>query len=131
MADLTTLRTSLAAVWASIPGLRVHPKGLWPDSINPPALLLKPSRRRPQVLDRSTQAYEFDLILAAQLATMAAAQTVIDPYVSDSGAQSIEATLFASALGSSVLACDLEQYGGIKVNGIDYLGAQWRLEVLA
>lgn len=138
MADLGTLRTTIAAaldaipaVSAKVPALRVHSGGLWPDTVNPPAALIRPVSDTPLSMDETTLVETFEILVVVQGGGMwESAQKTLDLYCSNTGTYSIKAAL-QTALGGLLLSCNRREYGTFEIGGAVLAGAQWTVEVIS
>lgn len=131
MADLGTVRTSIATALDTIPELRVHTGGLWPDSVNPPAALLKPLSDRPLSLDESTLIESFELIVVVRGGgPYESAQKALDLFCSNTGSKSVKAAL-QTGLGGLLLSANRRDYGVFEIAGVEMSGAIWTLEVIS
>lgn len=141
MADLGTLRTTLATALDTIPAigsgktaippLRVHAGGLWPDTVNPPAALIRPTSDDPMSLDETVLVQRFEIIVVVQGGAMyESSQRVLDFYCSNTGTWSVKAAL-QTALGGLLLSCNRREYGTFEVGGVVLAGAQFAVEVIS
>lgn len=131
MADLGTVRTSVATALATITGLRVHSGGLWPDSVNSPVALLKPQSDAPMSLDETTVIERFELVVVVKGGGQyESAQKALDPYCSNTGSKSVKAAL-QTGLGGLLLSANRRDYGVFEVSGMEMAGAAWNLEVIS
>lgn len=131
MTDIAAIRVAIATALKAIDGLRVHDDGLWPDAVNPPAALIKPTTDRPLSLDESTLVEMFEVVVVVKGGgPYESSQKALDGYVSSTGAQSIKAALQAG-LGGALLSANRRDYGVFEVGGTVLSGAAWDLEVIA
>lgn len=133
-ADLDALLDGFAAVLGTISGLRAESG--WPDQVNPPCAIPKLVGRRAETIDHATtHRWLFDLIVLVQIGTLRAMQERLKPFVSATGASSIERVLLADGdlnnAADAVLSVTLTDYDSMQVNGVEYGGAVFRVEVLA
>lgn len=141
MADLGTLRTTIATALdtipavgsgnSALPALRVHSGGLWPDTVNPPAALIRPVSDAPMSLDETTVVETFEIIVVVQGGGLyESAQKTLDLYCSNTGTHSVKAAL-QTALGGLLLSCNRREYGTFEIGGVVLAGAQWTVEVIS
>ena len=128
---LATVRTGLQTRLATISGLRVY--DVWPDQINPPAAIVKPLRLVPHTTFASRGSMFFEVVLALQIATLERGQNALDPYLDFSGSQSLVAAIEGdTTLGGAaedIVINEVTDYGVIKIDDIDYIGARLEMEV--
>lgn len=108
----------------------------WPDTVNTPCAIPRLVEMRAETIDRGTKRWTYELLILTSLAAgLQAAQRGLAPYLDDSGTWSIEQALLGDATlngaAQDILSIDLMTYDSIRVNDIDYLGAVYRVEVLA
>ncbi len=131
MADVAAIREQIGTALATISGLRVHPDGLWPDTVNPPAACIKPLGNDPMVMDWSTMRERFEVVVVVRGGgPYESAQKALDPYCASSGAQSVQAALMAG-LGAALNSLTRREYGVFEIGGAFLAGAAWDLEVIA
>lgn len=131
MADVAAIREQIATALATISGLRVHPDGLWPDTVNPPAACIKPTTSEPLVMDWSTMRERFEVVLVVRGGgPYESAQKALDPYCASTGAASVQAALQAG-LGAMLVSLGRREYGVFEIGGALLAGAAWDLEVIA
>ena len=135
MTLVSDLRTGLANRLATITGLRSHDQV--PDSLTPPSGVVGPPSKveYDKTFGRGADKYVFPVRVLAQKTDGRAAQTALDAYLSSSGATSVKAaiegdcTLGGKAHDLRVVSC--QSYGSYQVGGVDYIGAEWTVEVWA
>lgn len=138
MADLSAIRTALAARFATISQLRhAYPK--WPDQINHPCAIVMPQTGSWREALGGSPSFVFEAtLLVAPWADrgLERAQALLDEYLDDTGSQSVHAALRGDrTLGGTAHTCDLAgftEYGPLEmVNGIAYLGCKLEVHVWA
>ena len=132
MATLTAIREGFKTRFLTIPGLSAS--ALSPGQINTPAAWVTPDGYEWLSIDRSARKWRFRLHCAVQLQDFELAQNNLDPYVSSTHANSIEAAVFGDdTLGGiigGITRFDMTGYGRIEVGGAEYLAAIWDLEAI-
>jgi hypothetical protein len=125
MVDLASQRTAIATALAGISGLRVDAEGLWPDRTNLPAANIRPGdNAAPMNLTFTTWAESYEVVVVHSLAGgLARGQRGLDALYDD-----VVAALAANLAG----LCNISRqaYGGIEVDGAEFLGFVLRLEML-
>jgi len=137
MADLSAIRTGLAARFASLPGIRnSYPR--WPGQITVPCAITMPmsSVWREALGGAPMFTFEVTLLIAAwQAKGLERAQEQLDAYLDDTGADSVHAALRGDVtLGGAAHTSDLAgftDYGSLEVNGAEYLGCKLLVNVWA
>lgn len=130
---ISDLRRGLADNLQSIKGLRVVET--LPDVINPPMAMIGLDKI---VYNRQNNAamseYTFKVTVVVGRVVERVAQNSLDVYVAP-GAGSIKAAVESDkSLGGNaydVFVPELSAYGAIQVNGIDYLSAEFSVQVFA
>lgn len=138
MADLSAIRTALAARWATLSTLR-NSYDRWPDQINTPCAITMPRRSTWREALGGAPSFEFEVTLLACPwgdRGMPRAQDLLDSYLDDTGAQSMHAALRGDVtLGGTVHTSNVDgfdEYGALElVNGIAYLGCKLAVSVWA
>lgn len=134
--NLANVRDGIKTQLATITGLRAH--DVWPDQINTPAALVKPTGWTYDLSMGSSRGIDhavFDIVVLAASAQngLARGQDALDQYLASSGATSILAAIKADkTLSGYAQTCALSggtDYGTLEVNDIDYVGARLTLEV--
>ncbi len=134
MADFSAIRDGIQTRIETITGLRAY--SVWPDTVNAPAVLVKPLRwgYRRAIGNVNQAAFEL-LVIVSMGAGLARAQAALDAYLDDTGVTSIKAAIEGGkTLGGIVdtLVVDgWRDYDSYEINGVDYLGAKINLEVWA
>lgn len=132
--DLDTLLDGFQTVLSTISGL--HAENGWPDNINSPCAIPRLVARRAETLDhQTTHAWTFDVLVLVQIGTLRAMQERLKPYVSATGASSIERVLLADGDLNGAADCinsvTLTTYDTVNANGVEFGAAIFRVEVLA
>ena len=138
MADLSAIRTALAARFATITTIR-YSYDRWPEQINTPCAIVMPRRSAWREALAGAPSFEFEVtLLAAPWGDrgLPRAQTLLDTFLDDTGSDSVHAALRADVtLGGTVHTSDLagfEEYGALElVNGVAYLGCKLVVHVWA
>jgi hypothetical protein len=135
MASVTTIREAMATALDTITELRAF--ATIPDSIAPPAAIVG----GPEVIDwrfafRSTKRrYTIPVRVYVGRASDRASQEKLDAYLASDGAFSIIAALESdSTLGGAVDSLSVMQargYGVYQIAGVDYLGVEFVVDVIA
>lgn len=136
MATLAAIRDGLKTRLA-IAGLRAH--DVWPDSINPPAALVRPrAMLPPDAMSLGNRRLTFEILLvvaSVQSAGLARAQEQLDTYLNEVGDKSIIAALNGDrTLGgiASTLEVSWRDYGVHEVpagSGVNYSAAVFDVTV--
>ena len=117
---------------------RVSAYANWPDTINTPCALVKPASQQFHQtsggLSSSRISFEVTLLAAPIDAGLDDAQSLLDSYLDESGTASIKAALEAdptlSGVVSDLIVRGWKGYGSRAVNGVEYLGATFDVEVI-
>lgn len=137
MATLTQLRGGLADRLETITTL----KGVYeesPGEVNTPAAVIRPAQ--PFITyDTSvvggSHDYQFSVLLLVSVAQGAGASDVLDPYLDPSGADSVHAAVHADpdlgGVASSAAVTSVANAGLVEYGGVQYLGAELLVSVLA
>jgi hypothetical protein len=135
MASLQQIRDGLKTTLENnITGLRVY--DIVPDySINfPVAIVLPTSITFGLAMQRGTDLYNFDILVAVQRGESRTAQDALDLYITGAGSSSLRQAIFNNrTLGLSdtdASVTGVSNYAGdVNLNGIDAIGANISLEV--
>jgi len=135
MASLQEVRDGIKTTLSdNISGLRVY--DVVPDySINfPVAIVLPTSIQFNVAMQRGTDLYNFDILVAVQRAESRTAQDQLDQYITGAGSSSIRQTIFNNkTLGldnTDATITSVSNYAAdVNLNGIDAIGANISLEV--
>lgn len=135
MSSITQLRDGLATRLATISGLHAYAE--WPDGTpNTPAAIVRPLRGRFESSLSGHPQTAFEILLCFAMPRLDRAQDALDPYISPTGAQSVFAALRGDrtlgGVADDILVgtddWDWRDYGGVVVNGVEYLSV--RVDVL-
>ena len=134
MASVAQLRAGLASALSNLPGVRVYQT--LPDEVNVPAALVSFEKVSfDKASGRSVAMYQFKVTIAVGRTVERLAQSNLDKYVDQSSATSVKVVLEADpSLSGVAYDCyvpELNAYGGITLNGIDYLGAEFSVTIYA
>jgi len=134
MASIAQLRSGLATALGTLPGVRVYQS--LPDEVNVPAALVSFEKVTfDKASGRAVAVYTFKVTIAVGRTVERVAQSNLDLYVDQSSKQSVKVALEADpTLGGVAYDCyvpELSAYGGITLNGIDYLGAEFSVTIYA
>jgi hypothetical protein len=134
MASIAQLRSGLATALGTLPGVRVYQS--LPDEVNVPAALVSFEKVTfDKASGRAVALYTFKVTIAVGRTVERVAQSNLDLYVDQSSKQSVKVALEADpTLGGvayDVYVPELSAYGGITLNGIDYLGAEFSVTIYA
>lgn len=134
MSTVAQERAAIAAALSTITGLNVD--GYWPDAINCPAALVKPQAMGAHEAIGGTghrvRAYEVMVLAAPTQNGAKLGETILDPYLDDSGSKSIGAALDADVtLGGLVASVEWQwqDYGSFSIGGPEYIGARFTVTV--
>lgn len=135
MATLAEITDGIKSVLSNISGLRCYDNV--PDmGLNFPAAFLVPTEIEFDLaMQRGTDRYRFDVLVAVQRADSRTAQDKLHGYITGQGSNSIRQTIFnnrtlgltdtdARAISVSNISAD------VNVNGIDAIGANVEVEVI-
>jgi hypothetical protein len=130
---ISNLRTALAANLATISGLRVVET--LPDAVNPPMAMIgldKIAYNRQN--NRSMAEYTFKVTVVVGRVNERIAQKNLDLYVAPgigSVKYAIESDKTLGGYAFDVFVAELGAYGAISQGGIDYLSAEFSVQVFA
>ena len=131
MSTLATLRDELKVRLATISGLHAH--DIWPEPVVTPAAIVLPETVGVDATFSGEQFDTFGIVVIVQASNMRIAQDALDPYISRSGAPSIQAALEgdkALAGAAQFLIFDgWTEYGKAEIDGTDYLQAKGSVRV--
>jgi hypothetical protein len=131
--SISDLRQGLADNLETIPGLRVY--ATLPDVVNPPSAMITLDRitYNRQMLGAMSE-YSFKVTVVLGRVSERVAQQNLDLLVAPSG-DSVKAAIESDkTLGGSafdVFVPELSAYGAVSINGIDYLSAEFSVQVFA
>lgn len=130
---ISKLREGLADNLKTIPGLRVVET--LPDVVNPPmALIALNSISYNKQNQKSMAEYSFKITVVVGRVSERVAQQNIDVLVSPSGNSVKEAVESDRTLGGNaydVFIPEMTAFGAVSINGIDYLSAEFSVQVFA
>lgn len=131
MATIAEIRSGLVTNLSTVFGQRVY--AYWPRRIAYPAAIVRPASGTFQAA-RVGNPITFEVTVATEpLVDIARAESQTDPYLDESGAQSVKAALDADrTLGGIVDTLNVSgwrDYDSIGVNGVDCLGVIIDVEV--
>ncbi|CAB5218608.1 hypothetical protein UFOVP219_39 [uncultured Caudovirales phage] len=134
MATISALRSALTSNLQTISGLRVATT--LPDVVNPPMAMIgleKVVYNRQN--NKSMAEYTFKVSVIVGRVSERTAQNLLDVLVAPSGAGSIKTAIESDrTLGGNafdVFIPELSAYGAVSINGIDYLSAEFSVQVFA
>jgi hypothetical protein len=131
--SISDLRQGLADNLETIPGLRVY--ATLPDVVNPPSAMITLDRitYNRQMLGAMSE-YAFKVTVVLGRVSERVAQQNLDLLVAPSG-DSVKAAIESDkTLGGNafdVFVPELSAYGAVSINGIDYLSAEFSVQVFA
>lgn len=137
VADLSAIRSGLAARLATLTSLRAA-HATWPDQVTTPCAIVMPRSGNWRLALAGVPTFSFEvtlLVAPLQQRGLKRAQDELDAYLDDTGAGSVHAAIRGDVtLGGTVSTCDVTgftDYGGLEVNGVEYLGVKIEVEVWA
>ena len=131
--SISLLRQGLANNLSTLKGLRVV--ATLPDVVNPPMAMIGLTKvAYNQQNQRSMAEYTFQVTVVVGRVSERTAQALLDVYVAP-GAGSVKFALESDrTLGGNayeVFVPELSAYGSVSINGIDYLSAEFSVQVFA
>jgi hypothetical protein len=135
VANVSDLRTGIAANLATVPGLRTA--ATVPDQINPPIAVVMPtSITYDLAFARSGgDEYEFSVMVIVGRVDERMAQNKLDAYCSGTGVQSIKEAIESNrTLDGTAFDCrvtSLRSYNQVSVADVTYLAAEFAVQVYA
>ena len=136
MATISNVRDGLAARLNTISGLHVYDE--WPDTITPPAALIRPaSAQYEQTFGSDWATMQIEVLVVVGLkAGLANAERALEPYISNTGTSSIrvavaaDRTLALSGTGTvrGTFVRGWRNYDVLTIGESDYLGATIDIE---
>jgi hypothetical protein len=135
VANVSELRTGIAANLATVPGLRTA--ATVPDQINPPIAVVMPSSITYDLAFARSggDEYEFSVMVIVGRVDERMAQNKLDAYCSGTGVQSIKAAIESNrTLGGEAFDCrvtSLRSYNQVSVADVTYLAAEFAVQVYA
>ena len=131
MSTIGAIRDGLQTRLATISGLHAH--DIWPEPVITPAAVVLPSNVGVDGVFSGEQFDTYDVVVIVQASTMRIAQDALDPYISRSGASSVQAALEGDgtlAGAAQFLIFDgWTDYGKAEIDGLDYLQAKGQVRV--
>lgn len=132
MASLSSIRTGLQTRLATITGLNAYDKV--PGTVTTPAAFPMPGPIEfDETMGRGSDLYTFKVRLLVQRSTDTYAQEDLDAYLAGSGASSVKAAIEGDITLGGVAdwtrVTGVPAYGDVTHAGIDYLGADFNVEV--
>lgn len=132
MASLSSIRTGLQTRLATISGLNAYDRA--PGTVTTPAAFPMPGTIEfDETMSRGSDLYTFRVRLLVQRSTETYAQEDLDAYLAGSGSSSVKAAIEGDGTLGGVAdwtrVTSVLGYGDIKHAGIDYLGADFNVEV--
>lgn len=133
MASVTAIREAVAGRLDTIDGLTGSAEA--PGQVNIPAAIVLPGK--PLIVYGARMGNKPDInlviVLLVALADTQLSQSIIDPYLDDTGAQSIRAAVNGSLGGLASIAriTEVRDYGTVSYSGTAYLGAELLLAITA
>lgn len=133
MASISLLRQGLATNLQTIAGLRVV--DTLPDLVNPPMAMIGLTKvSYNQQNQRSMAEYTFQVTVVVGRVSERTAQKLLDVLVapaSGSVKYAIESDRTLGGNAFEVFVPELSAYGAVSINGIDYLSAEFSVQVYA
>lgn len=134
MADLSTIRTNLAARIATISGLRTA--ATIPDQVNPPIAIVIPERLTyDDAYGKGLVTYSFLVQVIVGKVSERTSQNKIDGFINPTGATSIKAAIEGDKTLNGVVfdtrVTEVTGYSVVQVGDIAYMSCEFRVTVLA
>jgi hypothetical protein len=133
MASISELRQGLATNLQTISGLRVV--DTLPDLVNPPMAMIGLTKvNYNQQNQRSMAEYTFQITVVVGRVSERTAQATLDVLVapgSGSVKYAVESDRTLGGKAYEVFIPELSAYGSVSINGIDYLSAEFSVQVFA
>jgi hypothetical protein len=133
MASISELRQGLATNLQTISGLRVV--DTLPDLVNPPMAMIGLTKvNYNQQNQRSMAEYTFQVTVVVGRVSERTAQAALDVLVAPglgSVKYAIESDRSIGGKAYEVFVPELSAYGAVSINGIDYLSAEFSVQVYA
>ena len=131
--SISDLRSGLAANLETIPGLRVY--AVLPDVVNPPSAMITLDKiTYNRQMKQAMSEYMFKVTVVVGRVSERIAQQNLDLLVAPSG-DSVKAAIESDrTLGGSafdVFVPELSLFGAVSLGGIDYLSAEFSVQVFA
>ncbi len=134
MSSFPTIRDNLKTALATISGLRAH--DTIPELVNPPAAVVGPPDSIIYDMTFGGVSMRWTLVVRVYVAKVSerTAQDKLDGYIAPTGSGSIKAVIESDkTLSGAVDTCrvtECRNYGVFRVGDIDYLGAEWVVDVI-
>ena len=133
MSSISELRQGLATNLQTISGLRVV--DTLPDLVNPPMAMIGLTKvNYNQQNQRSMAEYTFQITVVVGRVSERTAQATLDVLVapgSGSVKYAVESDRTLGGKAYEVFIPELSAYGSVSINGIDYLSAEFSVQVFA
>ena len=135
MGTLAAIRDELAEQLNTISGM--HASATWPDIINLPAALVKVVSQNYDETFGGKTGYSFEIIFLAAVmdAGYSRGQDALDAYLEATGASSIKAAIETDKTldteADYAVVRGWRDYGGVEVNGQEFWGCVFDVEVAA
>lgn len=133
MSSISELRQGLATNLQTISGLRVV--DTLPDLVNPPMAMIGLTKvNYNQQNQRSMAEYTFQITVVVGRVSERTAQAALDVLVapgSGSVKYAVESDRTLAGKAYDVFIPELTAYGSVSINGIDYLSAEFSVQVFA
>lgn len=133
MSSISELRQGLATNLQTISGLRVV--DTLPDLVNPPMAMIGLTKiNYNQQNQRSMAEYTFQITVVVGRVSERTAQAALDVLVapgSGSVKYAVESDRTLGGKAYEVFIAELSAYGSVSINGIDYLSAEFSVQVFA
>jgi hypothetical protein len=133
MSSISELRQGLATNLQTISGLRVV--DTLPDLVNPPMAMIGLTKvNYNQQNQRSMAEYTFQITVVVGRVSERTAQAALDVLVapgSGSVKYAVESDRTLGGKAYEVFIPELSAYGSVSINGIDYLSAEFSVQVFA
>jgi len=134
MATISELRSGLSTNLQTISGLRVY--ATLPDVVNPPTAMISLEKvQYNKASQKGLTMYGFKVSVIVGRVSERTAQNLLDVLVASSGAGSVKTAIESDrTLGGKAFDTfipELSAYGAVSINGIDYLSAEFSVQVFA
>jgi hypothetical protein len=134
VAAISDLRVGLSTNLQTISGLRVYPT--LPDVINPPTAMISLEKvQYNKASQKGLTMYGFKVSVIVGRVSERTAQNLLDVLVASSGAGSVKTAIESDrtlgGMAFDTFIPELSAYGAVSINGIDYLSAEFSVQVFA
>lgn len=130
---ISDLRAGLATNLETIKGLRVY--AVLPDVVNPPSAMITLDKiTYNRQMKQAMSEYMFKVTVVLGRVSERVAQQNLDLLVAPSGESiktAIESDKSLGGYAFDVFVPELSAYGAVSINGIDYLSAEFSVQVFA